>query len=81
MICMATNLNAQFAIRPTLRNHNLLKRESIIQKVASLVGPGHKVDLKNYDDLIVVEAYTVSYYHIDIIRALSTNPAHRAFVE
>lgn len=32
----------------------------IIQKVASLVGPGHKVDLKNYDDLILVEFYTVS---------------------
>ncbi|KAF1352048.1 hypothetical protein BDV97DRAFT_311513 [Delphinella strobiligena] len=48
----------KFAIRPTLRNHNLLKRDGIIQKVASLVGPGHKVDLKNYDDLIVVEAYT-----------------------
>lgn len=50
----------QFAIRPTLRNHNILKRDSIIQKVASLVGSGHKVDLKNYDDLIIVEAYTVS---------------------
>lgn len=51
---------SQFAIRPTLRNHNILKRDSIIQKVASLVGSGHKVDLKNYDDLIIVEAYTVS---------------------
>lgn len=49
----------QFAIRPTMRNHNLLKRDAIIQKVASIVGHRHRVDLKNYDDLIVVEAYTV----------------------
>ncbi|KAL1303307.1 hypothetical protein AAFC00_006712 [Neodothiora populina] len=48
----------KFAIRPTLRNHNVLKRDVIIQKVAAMVGHGHKVDLKNYDDLIVVEAYT-----------------------
>ena len=43
-----------------MRNHNVLKRDMIIQKVASLVGPGHKVDLKNYDKLIVVEAYKVT---------------------
>ncbi|WPG97963.1 Hypothetical protein R9X50_00074600 [Acrodontium crateriforme] len=47
----------QFAIRPTLRNHNILTRDSIIKQVASLVGPGHKVDLKEYDLLIVVEVY------------------------
>lgn len=49
----------QFAIRPTLRNHNILTRDSIIKQVASLVGPGHIVDLKNYDLLIVVEVYQV----------------------
>lgn len=49
----------QFAIRPTLRNHNVLKRDALIQQVAAAVGHGHKVDLKNYDLLILVEVYTV----------------------
>ncbi|GAB7356983.1 hypothetical protein MBLNU459_g7819t2 [Dothideomycetes sp. NU459] len=48
----------QFAIRPTLRNHNVLSRDSIIRQTAAAVGAGHKVDLKGYDDLIIVEAYT-----------------------
>jgi len=47
----------KFAIRPTLRNHSILSRDSIIKQVASMVGPGHVVDLKNYDLLIVVEVY------------------------
>ncbi|CZT18669.1 related to P.falciparum dihydropteroate synthase [Ramularia collo-cygni] len=47
----------KFAIRPTLRNHNILSRDSIIKQVASLVGPGHEVDLKNYELLIMVEVY------------------------
>lgn len=50
----------QFAIRPTLRNHNVLTRDGIIKLVASVVGPGHEVDLKNYDLLILVEVYKVS---------------------
>lgn len=49
----------QFAIRPTIRNHNILTRDSIIKQVASLVGEGHKVDLKNYELLIIVEVYQV----------------------
>lgn len=49
----------QFAIRPTLRNHNILTRDSIIKQVASLVGPGHEVNLKGYELLIVVEVYQV----------------------
>ncbi|GAB7356982.1 hypothetical protein MBLNU459_g7819t1 [Dothideomycetes sp. NU459] len=48
----------KFAIRPTLRNHNVLSRDSIIRQTAAAVGAGHKVDLKGYDDLIIVEAYT-----------------------
>ncbi|KAI5277154.1 Nop-domain-containing protein [Aureobasidium subglaciale] len=48
----------KFAIRPTIRNHNVMKRMDIIQKVASAVGPGHQVDLKNPDLLIMVEVYT-----------------------
>lgn len=50
----------QFAIRPTLRNHNVLSRDIIIKQVATIVGPGHKVDLQNYDRLIIVEVYQVS---------------------
>jgi len=49
----------QFAIRPNIRNHNILTRDFVIQNVASAVGPGHKVDLKNYDVLILVEIYKV----------------------
>ncbi|EME39792.1 hypothetical protein DOTSEDRAFT_47345 [Dothistroma septosporum NZE10] len=47
----------KFAIRPTLRNHNILSRDSVIKQVASIVGPGHVVDLQNYELLIVVEVY------------------------
>ncbi|KEQ69220.1 hypothetical protein M436DRAFT_56361, partial [Aureobasidium namibiae CBS 147.97] len=48
----------KFAIRPTIRNHTVMKRMEIIQKVASIVGPGHQVDLKNPDVFILVEIYT-----------------------
>jgi tRNA acetyltransferase TAN1 len=45
-----------------------MKRMEIIQKVASIVGPGHQVDLKNPDVYILVEIYTVSKsdhsYHV-----------------
>lgn len=47
----------KFAIRPTFRNHKALTREGVIRKVAAAVGPGHKVDLKDYDLLILVEIY------------------------
>ncbi|KAK5159200.1 hypothetical protein LTS14_002342 [Recurvomyces mirabilis] len=47
----------KFAIRPNLRNHNVLSRDSIIKQIASLVGQGHEVDLKDYDLLIIVEVY------------------------
>lgn len=56
------NLIVQFAVRPTLRNHNVLTRETIIRQTAAAVGAGHKVDLKGYDALIIVEAYTASVY-------------------
>ncbi|PSK54074.1 hypothetical protein B9Z65_7880 [Elsinoe australis] len=45
----------KFAIRPTIRNHTQLKRDTIIKKVASMVGDQHSVDLKNYDALILVD--------------------------
>jgi len=50
----------RFAIRPTRRNHNVMKRDEIIRQVAAGVGRGHRVDLKNYDYLILVDVYRVS---------------------
>ncbi|KAI9845050.1 MAG: hypothetical protein M1838_001907, partial [Thelocarpon superellum] len=47
----------KFAIRPTIRKHNVLTRDVVIQKVAEVVGPGHSVDLTHYDVLILVEVY------------------------
>lgn len=42
-----------------MRNHNIMKRDAVIKSVAGLVGQPHKVDLKNYDLLIMVEIYQV----------------------
>ena len=50
----------RFAIRPTIRNHHVLGRDFVIQKVAACVGPGHVVDLKGYEVLILVDVYKVS---------------------
>lgn len=52
----------QFAIRPTSRNHTTLDRDQIINIVASAVGAPHKVDLTNYDKLILVEAFKVGTF-------------------
>lgn len=49
----------KFAIRPTKRNHNVMKRDEIIKQVARSVGSKHSVDLKNYDYLILIEVYKV----------------------
>ncbi|KAF3152998.1 hypothetical protein TWF594_000045 [Orbilia oligospora] len=47
----------KFAIRPNLRDHRVLNRDEIIKSVARIVGPDHKVDLINYDLLIIVEVW------------------------
>ena len=47
----------KYAIRPTLRDHNVLKRDDIIQQVARAVGNGYAVDLKQPDVVILVEVY------------------------
>lgn len=66
-----TNLNVkrlrrvlplQYAIRPTVRNNHEWPRDILIPLVARAVGPGHTVDLKNYDALILVEIMQVSIY-------------------
>ncbi|OMP85956.1 hypothetical protein BK809_0002168, partial [Diplodia seriata] len=48
---------AQFAIRPNIRNNKDLTRDQVIKTVAGAVGPGHSVDLKDYDLLILVDVY------------------------
>ena len=48
-----------FAIKPTLRHHDVLTRDVIITTVAKCVGQNHRVDLKKYDVLILVEVYKV----------------------
>lgn len=52
----------KFAIRPSLRNFNVMDRDDIIHTVAGIVGhdKGHKVDLKNYDKLILIECFRSS---------------------
>ncbi|KAK5061192.1 hypothetical protein LTR84_007734 [Exophiala bonariae] len=51
----------KFAIRPTIRNNNKIDRDQVIQTVApkvEILGKGiHKVDLKGYDKLILVDVY------------------------
>ncbi|KAL8708799.1 MAG: hypothetical protein Q9220_006360 [cf. Caloplaca sp. 1 TL-2023] len=47
----------KFAIRTTIRNHHTMKRDDIIKRVADLVGERHKVDLTNYNHLIMVDIY------------------------
>lgn len=48
-----------FAIQVTRRNFNTLEKDEIIKTIANCVGRehGHKVDLKKYDKLIMVECY------------------------
>ncbi|MCJ1411685.1 hypothetical protein MMC19_005777 [Ptychographa xylographoides] len=48
---------AQFAIRTSIRNHAILKRDFVIKQVANAVGSPHTVDLTQYETLILVEVY------------------------
>lgn len=50
----------QYAIRPTIRNHSLLKRDVVINSIANLIDKSHKVSLTNPDKVILVELYQVS---------------------
>ncbi|KAL8766685.1 MAG: hypothetical protein Q9209_006615 [Squamulea sp. 1 TL-2023] len=47
----------KFAIRTTIRNNHAMKRDNIIKRVADLVGEPHTVDLKNYNQMILVDVY------------------------
>lgn len=48
-----------FAIQVTRRNFNTIEKDEIIKTIANCVGRdhGHKVDLKKYEKLIMVECY------------------------
>ena len=52
----------QYAIRPTIRNHNTLNRDVVIKQIASSIGDVHKVNLTKPDKVILVEIYQVCYY-------------------
>jgi hypothetical protein len=51
----------KFAIRPTIRNNNKLNRDEVIKIIAdriqALGKDKHKVDLKGYDKLVLVDVY------------------------
>ncbi|KAH3682454.1 hypothetical protein WICPIJ_006596 [Wickerhamomyces pijperi] len=49
----------KFAIQVTRRNFNTIPKDDIIRRIAECVGRdhGHKVDLKQYDKLIIVECF------------------------
>ncbi|KAI1135446.1 hypothetical protein F5Y05DRAFT_394453 [Hypoxylon sp. FL0543] len=46
-----------YAIRPSFRAHNTLKRDDVIKKVASLIAPRHKVNLSSPDKVILIDIY------------------------
>ncbi|KXJ90693.1 hypothetical protein Micbo1qcDRAFT_72236 [Microdochium bolleyi] len=48
---------SSYAIRPTFRAHNLLKRDDVIKKIASLVDVRHKVNLTSPDKVVLVDIY------------------------
>jgi len=47
----------KFAIRPSIRSNNIIKRDHLIKTIADVVGPEHKVDLTNYDLMILVDVF------------------------
>ena len=55
----ALTLEHQYAIRPTVRNHNTLKRDAVIKQTASMIADRHRVDLTKPDKVVIVEIYQV----------------------
>jgi hypothetical protein len=52
----------QYAIRPSIRNHNTLHRSDVIKQTASLVADSHKVDLTKPDKVIIVDVFQVRIF-------------------
>ncbi|KAK6952671.1 hypothetical protein Daesc_004962 [Daldinia eschscholtzii] len=48
-----------YAIRPSFRAHNTLKRDDVIKKVASLIVSRHKVNLTSPDKVILIDIYQI----------------------
>ncbi|KAI0015855.1 hypothetical protein F4780DRAFT_762298 [Xylariomycetidae sp. FL0641] len=46
-----------YAIRPSFRSHNTLKRNEVIDLVAKLIAPQHKVNLTKPDKVILIDIY------------------------
>lgn len=46
-----------YAIRHNIRSHTAFKSDEVINKIASLVGPRHKVNLGNPDKVVLVEVF------------------------
>ncbi|KAI1773731.1 hypothetical protein F4818DRAFT_421592 [Hypoxylon cercidicola] len=46
-----------YAIRPSFRAHNTLKRDDVIKKVASLIASCHKVNLTSPDKVILIDIF------------------------
>ncbi|CAJ2508739.1 Uu.00g137650.m01.CDS01 [Anthostomella pinea] len=46
-----------YAIRPSFRAHNTLKRTDVITQVAELIAPEHKVNLTTPDKVILIDIY------------------------
>jgi tRNA acetyltransferase TAN1 len=53
-------MHSQYAIRPTFRNHNTLKRDFVIHAIAGLINDKrHRVNLEAPDKVILVDIYQV----------------------
>ncbi len=61
IVCADDVTMSQYAIRPTIRAHNTLKRDDVIKKVASLIAPRHKVNLTTPDKVILIDIFQVRY--------------------
>ncbi|KAK7700466.1 hypothetical protein SLS64_010860 [Diaporthe eres] len=48
---------ATYAIRPSIRSHNTLKRDNVIKRIADSIDPVHKVNLGAPDKVILVDIY------------------------
>ncbi|KAI1489685.1 hypothetical protein F5X96DRAFT_597416 [Biscogniauxia mediterranea] len=46
-----------YAIRPSFRAHNTLKRDDVIKQVAGLIAPRHKVNLSAPDKVILIDIF------------------------
>lgn len=50
-------MTSQYALRPTIRSHQQLKRDIVINKLANLVRSEHKVKLEGPDKVVLVEIF------------------------